>query len=132
MEIRQMNYIKRALEQSIINLSKEYTCILLIGPRQVGKTTILEHIDKDKKREYVTLDDLSERELAKNDPKMFLSLHNIPICINEVQYAPELFSYIRIAIDGGAKPGSFYLTGSQSFKRMQLAKEPVLVASHNY
>ena len=118
-----MNYIKRTLEQSIINLSKEYACILLIGPRQIGKTTILEHIDKDKKREYVTLDDLSERELAKNDPKMFLNLHNVPMCIDEVQYAPELFSYIKIAIDNGAKPGSFFLTGSQSFKLMQLAKE---------
>ena len=50
----------------------------------------------------------------------------------EVQYAPELFSYIKIAIDGGAKPGSFYLTGSQSFKLMQLTKEPVLVTSHKY
>ena len=116
-------YIKRNLEQNLINLAKEYACILLIGPRQVGKTTILEHIDKEKKREYVTLDDLSERELAKNDPKMFLSLHSVPICIDEVQYAPELFSYIKIAIDSGAKPGSFYLTGSQSFKLMQLAKE---------
>lgn len=118
-----MKYIKRTLEQNIIYLSKEYACILLIGPRQIGKTTILEHIDKDKKREYVTLDDLSERELAKNDPKMFLNLHNVPMCIDEVQYAPELFSYIRIAIDNGTEPGSFFLTGSQSFKFMQLAKE---------
>lgn len=116
-----MKYIKRTLEQNIIDLSKEYACILLIGPRQIGKTTILEHVDKDKKREYVTLDDLSKRELAKNDPKMFLNLHNVPMCIDEVQYAPELFSYIKIAID--TEPGSFFLTGSQSFKLMQLAKE---------
>ena len=66
-----MNYIKRALEQSIINLSKEYACILLIGLRQISKTTILEHIDKDKKREYVTLDDLSEGNLLKLPLKCF-------------------------------------------------------------
>ena len=118
-----MNYIKRTLEQNLIKLTKEYACILLIGPRQVGKSTILEHINIENDREYITLDDLSERNLAKNDPKMFLSLHKTPICIDEVQYAPELFSYIKIAIDKGAKPGSFYLTGSQSFKLMELAKE---------
>lgn len=118
-----MNYIKRTLEQNLTKLTKEYVCILLVGPRQVGKSTILKHINKEKDREYVTLDDLPERSLAKNDPKMFLSLHNIPICIDEVQYAPELFSYIKIAIDNGAKTGSFFLTGSQSFKLMNLAKE---------
>lgn len=118
-----MNYIKRTLEHSLIELTKEYACILLVGPRQVGKSTILEHINIESDREHITLDDLSERNLAKNDPKMFLSLHKTPICIDEVQYAPELFPYIKIAIDKGAKPGSFYLTGSQSFKLMELAKE---------
>lgn len=118
-----MNYIKRTLEHNLIELTKEYACILLVGPRQVGKSTILEHINIENDREHITLDDLSERNLAKNDPKMFLSLHKTPICIDEVQYAPELFPYIKIAIDKGAKPGSFYLTGSQSFKLMELAKE---------
>lgn len=118
-----MAYIKRDLEDKLIKLSKEYACILLTGPRQVGKSTILEHIDSKDNREIITLDDLSMRKLAKEDPKMFLSLHNSPILIDEVQYAPELFSYIKIEIDKGAKPGSFFLTGSQSFKLMKLAKE---------
>ncbi|MBR0039032.1 MAG: ATP-binding protein [Lachnospiraceae bacterium] len=118
-----MAYIKRDLEDKLIKLSKEYACILLTGPRQVGKSTILEHIDSKDNREIITLDDLSMRKLAKEDPKMFLSLHNSPILIDEVQYAPELFSYIKIEIDKGAKPGSFFLTGSQSFKLMELAKE---------
>lgn len=74
-------------------------------------------------RHYVTLDDLSERKLAKNDPEMFLSLHPTPVLIDEVQYAPELFSYIKIAIDKGAAPGSFWLTGSQSFRLMKLVEE---------
>ena len=122
-----MAYIKRDLEDKLIKLSKEYACILLTGPRQVGKSTILEHIDSKDNREIITLDDLSMRKLAKEDPKMFLSLHNSPILIDEVQYAPELFSYIKIEIDKGAKPGSFFLTGSQSFKLMELAKETLAV-----
>jgi hypothetical protein len=118
-----MTYIKRDLEEKLIELSKEYACILVTGPRQVGKSTILEHIDNKNDREIITLDDLSMRKLAIEDPKMFLSLHSAPILIDEVQYAPELFSYIKIEIDKGAKPGSFFLTGSQSFKLMELAKE---------
>lgn len=71
----------------------------------------------------MTLDDLQERNLAKNDSELFLKLHSNPIIIDEVQYAPELFSYIKIEIDKGAKPGSFLLTGSQAFKLMDLAQE---------
>ena len=115
-------YIKRDIEEKIIALSKEYSCVLITGPRQVGKTTVLKQLMNDD-REYVTLDDLEERKLAKNDPALFLQLHSIPILIDEVQYAPELFSYIKIAIDNGATPGSFWLTGSQAFKMMELAQE---------
>lgn len=116
-----MNYIKRDMEDLIIGLSKEYSCILITGPRQVGKSTMLEHIDRARNR--VTLDDLQERNLAKTDPEMFLQLHKPPVLIDEVQYAPELFSYIKIAIDNGIDPGSYWLTGSQSYKLMNLAKE---------
>ena len=116
-----MKYIPRDMEKVMSELTKEYSCILITGPRQVGKSTMLEHIDKA--RNKVTLDDLQERNLAKNDPEMFLKLHKTPILIDEVQYAPELFSYIKIAIDNGAKPGSFWLTGSQSYKLMSLAQE---------
>lgn len=117
-----MKYIKRDLEEKILSLSKEYSCILITGPRQVGKTTVLKQLMNDN-REYVTLDDLEERKLAKTDPAMFFQLHSLPIFIDEVQYAPELFSYIKIAIDNGAEPSSFWLTGSQSFKLMELAQE---------
>ena len=118
-----MTYIKRHLTDKIKDLSNEYACILLTGPRQVGKTTLLENVIGDKEIEFVTLDDLAEREVAKRDPELFLNSHKQPIVIDEVQYAPELFSYIKIAIDKGATPGTFYLTGSQSFKLMKLAQE---------
>ena len=117
-----MEYIKRDLEKKIWALIEDYACILITGPRQVGKTTVLKNLMAED-REYVTLDDLEERKLAKNDPAMFLQLHGLPIFIDEVQYAPELFSYIKIAIDNGAPASSFWLAGSQAFKLMELAQE---------
>ena len=117
-----MNYIKRDLETKITALSKEYGSIIVTGPRQVGKTTLLKQLLPEN-MEYVMLDDLEERRLARNDPAMFFQLHSQPVFIDEVQYAPELFSYIKIAIDNGAAPGSFWMSGSQAFKLMQLAQE---------
>ncbi len=117
-----MQYIKRDLEEKIQSLTKEYSCILITGPRQVGKTTILKQL-AEPNRSYVSLDDLEERRIAKTDPALFLQMHDLPIFIDEVQYAPELFSYIKIAIDNGSAPGSFWLTGSQAFKMMELAQE---------
>ena len=118
-----MAYISRTLESKFAELSKEYSCLLLIGPRQVGKTTMLEHLMTDGKRRKVSLDDTDERKLAKTDPALFLEVHPAPLLIDEVQYAPELFSYIKIRIDNGAEPGSYWLTGSQSFRLMELAQE---------
>ena len=120
-----MKKFTRGLKSKIIALNKEYSCILLTGARQVGKSTLFKdiHEELEEEREFVTLDDLEERSLAKNDPAMFLQLHSAPLMIDEVQYAPELFSYIKMAIDNGAAPGSFWLTGSQAFVLMDLAKE---------
>lgn len=117
-----MTYINRDLESKIILLSEEYSAILITGPRQVGKTTVLRRLTQEN-RTYVTLDDLEERAMAQNDPALFLQMHDRPILIDEVQYAPQLFSYIKIEIDNGAEPGSFWLTGSQSFRMMELARE---------
>ena len=117
-----MAYIKRDMEEKIEAVSKEYACILITGARQVGKSTMLKKL-MDEKREEVVLDDMEERKLASKDPALFLQMHSLPILIDEVQYAPALFSYIKMAIDKGAAPGSFWLTGSQPFKLMELAQE---------
>ena len=74
-------------------------------------------------RSYVSLDDLNERELAINDPAMFLQIHKPPILIDEVQYAPELFTYIKLSVDKNQNPGDFWLTGSQMFKLMEGVRE---------
>ena len=118
-----MKYINRTLEKKILEISREYSCLLLTGPRQVGKSTMLEHLMAGSSRSKVTLDDTDERKLAKTDPALFLELHPAPVLIDEVQYAPELFSYIKIKVDNGAFPGSYWLTGSQSFRLMELAQE---------
>lgn len=110
-----MAYINRHMEQRITELSKTWSAILLTGPRQSGKTTMLKNLAEKENigREYISLDDLTVRGMAKNDPKMFLQLHKPPIIIDEVQYAPELFTYIKIHVDTYHNPGDFWLTGSQ-------------------
>ena len=118
-----MTYIHRTLEQKIMDISRDYSCLLLIGPRQVGKTTMLEHLMKGSERRKVTLDDAENRRLAQSDPALFLEMHPAPVLIDEVQYAPQLFSYIKINVDNGAAPGSYWLTGSQAFQLMELAQE---------
>ena len=118
-----MTYIHRTLEQKIVDISKDYSCLLLIGPRQVGKTTMLEHLMEGSMRRKVTLDDVENRRLAQSDPALFLEMHPAPVLIDEVQYAPQLFSYIKIRVDNGAVPGSYWLTGSQAFQLMELAQE---------
>ena len=109
---------ERTLESAIKQASKSFPVILITGPRQVGKTTLLESCC-DKNRRYVSLDDLFQRNLAKEDPELFLQKNPPPIIIDEVQYVPELFTYIKILVDKIKKPGLFWLTGSQKFNLMQ-------------
>lgn len=120
-----MNYIARHIESRILELSKSYSAILLTGPRQAGKTTMLRSLAarENKGREYVSLDDLATRDMAKNDPAFFLQIHKPPVLIDEVQYAPELFTYIKIHIDEHHDPGDFWMTGSQIFRLMQGVQE---------
>ena len=110
--------LKRTLEKAIEDLSSVFPVLFVTGPRQVGKTTLLKSC-ADKNRKYVTLDDLEERSIAKNDPNLFLQIHKPPIIIDEVQYAPDLFSYIKMYVDRTGKSGDFWLTGSQRFQLMK-------------
>ena len=118
-------YITRHMEKPVMELNEQYPVLLLTGPRQVGKTTMLEHLIEveGKGRKKVSLDDLTLRELAKTDPKMFFQLYQPPLLIDEVQYAPELFPYIKIMVDERHQPCDFWLTGSQLFKMMEGVQE---------
>ena len=119
-----MNYITRTLQRKVLELSEEYAAILITGPRQVGKTTMLQELIKENgPREYVSLDDLTELSLAKRDPSLFFQIHKPPVLIDEVQYAPELFRAIKMMIDRDHRPGDFWLTGSQLFRLMEGVQE---------
>jgi len=117
-----MKYINRDIDQIVLEASKSYSAVIITGPRQVGKTTTLKKLLGEGRR-FVSLDNKDDRRLAQTDPELFLSLHPAPVIIDEVQYAPELFSYIKIEIDNGAPPGSYMMTGSQMYQLMKLAGE---------
>ena len=120
-----MAYIARHMEKKVLDLSKSFSTLLITGPRQAGKTTMLKELAKREGigRGYVSLDDLNTRDMAKNDPKLFLQLHKPPVIIDEVQYAPELFTYIKIHVDEHHMPGAFWLTGSQIYRLMRGVQE---------
>ena len=118
-----MEYISRNLEAVVMQVTKEFPAVLVTGPRQVGKTTMLQKLMEGTNRKYVSLDDLNERSLAKSDPELFLQVHNPPGLIDEIQYAPELFPYIKIYADSHHEPGAFWITGSQVFQMMRGVQE---------
>lgn len=120
-----MAYITRHMEKVILDCSKAFSALLITGPRQAGKTTMLKMLAEREGigRGYVSLDDLNMRDMAKNDPQLFLQLHRPPVIIDEVQYAPELFTYIKIHVDKHHTPGAFWLTGSQVYRLMRGVQE---------
>lgn len=124
-----MSYIKRAAESRVLKASKSFKVVLVTGPRQVGKTTMLKHLaetereNEEPKRNYVTLDDIEVRDLARRDPSMFLDAYPAPVLIDEVQYAPEILPYIKMRVDDCEGNGTYWLTGSQPFHLMQNVSE---------
>ena len=118
-----MMYIPRYLERTILRLHRSFKILYLGGPRQVGKTTILKHLAEKLIMNYVTLDELGERKLAKHDPELFLQRHPSPLFIDEVQYAPELFSALKIRVDQSDRKGRYWLSGSQHFSMMKNVRE---------
>lgn len=112
-------YITRNIEETINRISNQFKVLLLTGARQVGKTTLLKHLAQGSGRTYVTLDDLAVRSLALSDPALFLQRYTPSLLIDEIQYAPQLLSYIKIYADNAAKNGDIWLTGSQRLPLMQ-------------
>ena len=115
-------YLKRTLEAFIKNSSGQFPVLLVTGARQVGKTTLLKHLCSEE-RAYVTLDDPLVLSLARDDPALFMQRFPAPVLIDEIQYAPELLPYIKMAVDAEKQPGAFWLTGSQQFQLMQNVSE---------
>lgn len=118
-----MKYIRRELERKFMKASGFFKAVLVTGARQVGKTTMLKELAKKSKRTYVSLDDIDARALAKRDPKLFFQRYQVPILIDEVQKAPELFEQIKIICDESSDAGLFWLTGSQQYSMIKNVRE---------
>lgn len=114
-------YVKRHAEGTIMLLSKMFGAVLVAGPRQVGKTTLLKEVTKG--IEYVTLDDPILLVSAVEQSGTFFKDNPPPIFIDEIQYAPNLFPQIKLLIDREMKKGQFYMSGSQQFKMMKNVSE---------
>ena len=115
-------YINRAIEKRVLDASGQFRALIVTGPRQVGKTTLLKHLAGEE-REYVSLDDPLERDMAVNEPVLFMERHSPPVIIDEIQYAPNILPYIKMHVDTYQKKGDFWLTGSQKFHMMKDVSE---------
>ncbi len=114
-------YLKRTIEKTIRSTAEHFPALLLIGARQVGKTTALRQVAGE--RAYATLDDPRILDMARNDPALFMKRYPPPVLLDEIQYAPEILPYVKMAIDADRKPGNFWLTGSQQFHVMRGVSE---------
>ena len=130
-----MEYKNRVLENTIKDFIGEYPILMITGPRQVGKKTLLHHLTNTTKQKinFVSLGDMLLRTQANEDPELFLRNYETPLVIDEFQYAPKLLSYLKITVDEARKNALFgnkkevgtlyYLTGSQVFQTMKNVSE---------
>ena len=116
-------YIERELETKFNEMNSFFKAILVVGARQVGKSTMLKHLAEKEKRTIVTMDNDFDRELAKNDPILFFQTYKPPVLIDEIQKAPELLEQIKIMCDESEERGRFWLTGSQRKRLMERSRE---------
>ena len=114
-------YRKRHAESAVKKLSEMFGAILVAGPRQVGKTTMLKTLTKD--IGYVTLDDIIVRTAAREQSGTFFKDNPPPVFVDEIQKAPVLFEQIKMYIDRDRKKGQFYMCGSQQFRMMKGVSE---------
>lgn len=114
-------YRKRHAEKTVSTLAKMFGAILVAGPRQVGKTTMLKESTKD--IHYTTLDDLIVRTNAQEQSGTFFKDNPPPVFVDEIQKAPQLFEQIKMLIDRDHKKGQFFMCGSQQFKMMKGVSE---------
>ena len=109
--------IERLITAKLRRMMELYPIVLLTGPRQSGKSTLLQHVFPD--YQYVSLEDLDQRAFAHDDPRGFIASHPDKTIIDEAQLVPGLFSYLQTHVDASAKEGMYVLSGSQNFALMQ-------------
>lgn len=115
-------YINRHILPYLERMKKQFRVLLITGSRQVGKSTLL----KNKllpEYDYVTLDDFSDLSIAQKDAALFFKNHPLPVIVDEVQRAPNLFLQIKLLADNSEEKGKIILTGSQSYKLLSNASD---------
>jgi predicted AAA+ superfamily ATPase len=116
-----MEYIKRAIEPILHKSGQTFKSVLVVGPRQVGKSTLLKETLQD--IPAITFDDRIQLKAAVSDPILFLKDNPPPLVLDEIQYAPELFPEIKRVCDSGGQYGRYFLTGSQQYNLMENVSE---------
>ena len=116
-----MDYIRRAVEDIVLHTNRTFKGVLITGARQTGKTEMIKRLFPDRK--YVLMDDPFVEDQAKNQANLFMMLNPPPVIYDEVQRAPALFRYIKIACDEVDEKGLFCLSGSQPLALMEKASE---------
>ena len=114
-------FIERHIKKAFLERMKWNSAIVVTGARQVGKTTLIENILPDVPK--VELDDKITLQMAKNATSQFMELNPPPVFIDEVQYAPEIFHYIKMIVDKNKEKGQYFLSGSQPFRLMKNVSE---------
>ena len=119
---KKMKYYRRSIEQVINEYKEQFPILLLTGPRQVGKSTLFKELFREEYK-YFSLDDPILKEQIVNDPRLFLKNNPEKLIIDEVQYAPSIFPYLKMKVDENREDGMYLMTGSQAFVLMKNVSE---------
>ena len=119
---KEMKYYRRSIEQVINEYKEQFPILLLTGPRQVGKSTLFKELFRAEYK-YFSLDDPILKEQIVNDPRLFLKNNSEKLIIDEVQYAPSIFPYLKMKVDENREDGMYLMTGSQAFVLMKNVSE---------
>jgi len=117
-----MKYYRRSIEQVINEYKEQFPILLLTGPRQVGKSTLFKELFQSEYK-YFSLDDPILKEQLINDPRLFLKNNPEKLIIDEIQYAPSIFPYLKMKVDENREDGMYLMTGSQAFVLMKNVSE---------
>ncbi len=116
-------YLHRLLEKTIRKVRATFPVIVVTGPRQSGKSTLLKNFPLGKKPTHLSLEDSNLRSLIMEEPLAFLEKQPKPVVLDEIQNLPEIANFVKILVDRNRKPGAWFITGSQQFSVMKNISE---------